>query len=95
MSELERSHAGETSAHVVAASTGGLIAQKLAATSPQRGRGLVLAVKHPGAAHAVQDPEPLALLPERRGLTPGQPAEASTPYTDAGTTPRGGHTCRR
>ena len=80
--------AGETSAHVVGAPTGGLIAQELAPTSPTRGRSLVLACTHPGAAHAVRDPEPVALLPARGGLTPGQAAEASMPFDDAATTPR-------
>jgi 3-oxoadipate enol-lactonase len=80
--------AGETSAHVIGASMGGLIAQEIAMTSPDRVRSLVLACTHPGVAHAVWDPEALALLAGRAALTPQQAAEASIPFNYAATTPR-------
>lgn len=80
--------AQETSAHVVGASMGGLIAQEVALRCPERVRSLVLACTHPGAVHAVWDPEALALLAERGRLTPEQAAEASIPFNYASTTPR-------
>lgn len=80
--------AGEPSAHVVGASMGGLIAQEIALTCPERVRSLVLACTHPGVAHAVWDPEALALLADRGSLTPEQAAEASIPFNYAATTPR-------
>ena len=67
---------------------GGLIAQEIALTCPERVRSLVLACTHPGVAHAVWDPEALALLADRGSLTPEQAAEASIPFNYAATTPR-------
>lgn len=80
--------AGETSAHVIGASMGGLIAQEIALTAPEKVRSLVLACTHPGTAHAVWDPEALALLTNRANLTPRQAAEASIPFNYAAGTPR-------
>jgi 3-oxoadipate enol-lactonase len=80
--------AEEPSAHVVGASMGGLVAQEIALTCPERVRSLVLACTHPGAAHAIWDREALALLADRGGLTSEQAAEASIPFNYAATTPR-------
>lgn len=67
---------------------GGLIAQEMGLTSPDRVRSLVLACSHPGAAHAVWDAEALVLLGRRGSLTPEQAAEASIPFNYAASTPR-------
>lgn len=80
--------AGETSAHVIGASMGGLIAQEIALAAPERVRSLVLACTHPGVAHSVWDPQALALLTSRSSLTPLQAAEASIPFNYAEGTPR-------
>ncbi len=81
--------AGETSAHVVGVSMGGLIAQELAITAPERVRSLVLGCTHPGIAHAVLNPAALELLSQRTGMTAEDAAEASVPFNYAPTTPRG------
>lgn len=80
--------AGETSAHVIGVSMGGLIAQQMAMAQPERVRSLVLACTHPGAADSIWDPQALALLNERGDLTPQQAAEVSIPFNYAAGTPR-------
>ena len=80
--------AGETSAHVVGASMGGLIAQEVALSAPERVRSLVLACTHPGVAHSVWDPQAVALLARRGSLTPQEAAEASIPFNYVSATPR-------
>ena len=80
--------AGEASAHVVGISMGGLIAQEVAMTAPDRVRSLVLGCTHPGIAHAVLDPEALDLLRQRGELNAEDAAEASVAFNYAPTTPR-------
>ena len=80
--------AGEQLAHVMGLSTGGLIAQEVAFRAPERVQSLVLAATHPGAADSVWDPEALALVSNRGGLTPQEAAEASIPFNYAPGTPR-------
>jgi 3-oxoadipate enol-lactonase len=81
--------AGVDRAHVVGISMGGLMAQELAVTVPERVASLCLVATHPGIAHAVFDPETLAFVTAgRTDMTPQQAAEASIPFNYAPTTPR-------
>lgn len=80
--------AGVDRAHVVGISMGGLISQELVHTAPERVRSLCLVATHPGVAHAVWDPEALALLSSRAEMTPQQAAEQAVPFNYAPGTPR-------
>jgi 3-oxoadipate enol-lactonase len=80
--------AGVQSAHVVGISMGGLMAQEIALTSPERVLSLCLTATHPGIAHAVVNPEAMAMLMKRGEMTPQEAAEASVPYNYAPSTPR-------
>jgi pimeloyl-ACP methyl ester carboxylesterase len=65
------------------------MAQEIALTAPERVRSLCLLATHPGIAHAVMNPEAVAILGKRGELTPQEAAEASVPFNYAPSTPRG------
>ena len=64
------------------------MAQEIALTTPERVRSLCLLATHPGIAHAVMNPEAMAMLGNRGELTAREAAEASIPFDYAGSTPR-------
>jgi 3-oxoadipate enol-lactonase len=80
--------AGVETAHIVGISMGGLVAQEIALTAPERVSSLCLLATHPGIAHAVVNPEAMAVLMKRGTMTPREAAEASVPYNYAPSTPR-------
>ncbi len=80
--------ADEGWAHVVGVSLGGLIAQEVAFSAPDRVRSLVLGCTHPGLTHAVIDEEAVKLIIRRTGMSAEEAAEDSLPFNYARTTPR-------
>lgn len=80
--------AGVERAQVVGISMGGLIAQEMALTAPERVSSLCLVATHAGTAHAVWDAEALAMLGNRGQMTVQEAAEMSLPFNYAPGTPR-------
>ena len=80
--------AGVDEAHVVGISMGGLMAQELALSAPERVRSLCLMATHPGITHAVLNPDAMEMLQKRATMTPQEAAEASIPFNYAPTTAR-------
>lgn len=80
--------AGEEQAHIVGISMGGLMAQEIALTHPERVLSLALLATHPGTAHGVWPPEVMTFLQSRVGMTPEESREASIPFNYAPSTSR-------
>jgi 3-oxoadipate enol-lactonase len=80
--------AGVEQAQVVGISMGGLMAQELALSAPDRVRSLCLVATHPGISHAVVNPDAMEMLLKRGSMTPAEAAEASVPFNYAPSTAR-------
>lgn len=81
--------AGETSAHVLGASMGGMVAQELALRHPELIRSLILGCTTPGGTDGIpSEAAAQGFLQSRTDMTPREAAEASVPLVYADSTPR-------
>lgn len=80
--------AGVEKAHVVGISMGGLMAQEIAISNPERAQSLVLMATHPGIAHSVLPEEVITFLTSRATMTPHEARQASIPFNYAESTSR-------
>jgi pimeloyl-ACP methyl ester carboxylesterase len=80
--------AGEDRAHVVGISMGGLLAQELALSSPERCLTLTLVSTHPGVAHGVWPQEVQDFLTARLTMPAEERAAFSLPFNYAPGTAR-------
>jgi pimeloyl-ACP methyl ester carboxylesterase len=80
--------AGEERAHVAGISLGGLLAQCLAQTAPERVLSLALLATHAGFGHTVWPEEVLAFLAARQGMSAEDRGEFSIPFNFHPDTPR-------
>ena len=80
--------AGVDAAHVVGISMGGLVAQELGLSAPERVRSLALMATHPGSGHWVLPEEVLAFLQARMAMSAQERGEFSIPFNYAPGTPR-------
>ncbi len=80
--------AGESSAHVVGFSMGGMVAQQFTVDHPGRVRSLALLGTHPGTPWAVQAPQPvLSLLFDKAHLSAEESLRLMRPHTYGKSTP--------
>ena len=80
--------AGVESAHVVGISMGGLMAQELGLSHPQRVQSLTLMSTHPGTAHGVWPQEMQDFMAARAGMPAEERGEFSIPFNYSPATPR-------